>query len=497
MLADPVQTQSLASPPVRVLRPIVRELAADLDTPVSVYLKLLELAGDRPSFLLESVEGGERLARYSFIGVDPAATLIFRGQKLTRIAGGETATLRLPLDADPLDALHAEQARFIMQPSGGLPRFAGGLVGYLGYDVVRFFEPKLESSLQSLPPPEVPDAIFLLADTVVAFDHVRGRTLLIAHAMDGDEQKAQRKLDRLESRLRGPLTGARASAAGAVTPLRSNFTQREFESMVEAAQAHIAAGDIFQVVLSQRLTRRTTAQPFDLYRALRSLNPSPYMFYLDFGDAAGEPLQLVGASPEMHARLEGRTATIHPIAGTRPRGSTAAEDAALKADLMADPKERAEHVMLVDLGRNDLGRVCEYGSVCVPQFFAVESYSHVMHLVSEVQGRLRPGLNAFDLIRATFPAGTLSGAPKVRAMEIIYALERSRRGPYGGCAGFFSFDGALDTCITIRTLVVRGDAVSVQAGAGIVADSIPAREYEETMNKAKALLKAIELAEKA
>jgi len=499
MLAQPVRTRTPAL--IRVLHPIVRELPTDLDTPVGLYLKLCGAPGagfaDRPSFLLESVEGGERLARYSFIGVNPSTALVFRGREFTRVSNGSTATQPLSPGTDPLDVLRDELARYTMEPVDGLPRFTGGLVGYLSYDVVRFFEPKLETSLQRLPPADLPDAIFLLADTLIAFDHTRGRTLLIAYAHDGDEAAAQRALDQIEVCLAQPLTDSPTSAADAAAPPTSNITQDEFEAIVQTAKAHIAAGDIFQVVLSQRLARRTTARPFDIYRALRRLNPSPYMFYFDFSDVAGEPLQLVGASPEMHARLEGRTATIHPIAGTRPRGATTAEDAALASDLLADVKERAEHVMLVDLGRNDLGRVCEYGSVDVPQFQAVEYYSHVMHLVSEVQGRLRPGLDAFDLIRATFPAGTVSGAPKVRAMEIIHALEASRRGPYAGCVGYFSFDGAMDTCITIRTLVVRGDVASVQAGAGIVADSDPTREYHETLHKARALLRAIELAELA
>ncbi|HEY4689876.1 MAG TPA: anthranilate synthase component I [Anaerolineae bacterium] len=496
MLAQSTQTLATTLAPTLTLTPIVRELPTDLETPVSVYLKLCDPIGNSPSFLLESVEGGERLARYSFIGVDPAAVLIFRGGEFARISEGETVTLPLPPEADPLDVLRAELGRFSVETIEGLPRFVGGLVGYIGYDTVRFFEPKLEASLQHLPPADLPDAIFLLADTLVAFDHVRGRTLLIVHAHDGDEAAARRKLDDLEARLRQPLNDAHKPIARAPAPFESNFTPSAYEEIVRQAKEHIAAGDIFQVVPSQRLTRRTSARPFDIYRALRRLNPSPYMFYFDFGDVAGEPVQLVGASPEMHARLEGGRATIHPIAGTRPRGATPAEDAALEVELLADPKERAEHVMLVDLARNDLGRVCEYGSISVPHFFTVEKYSHVMHLVSEVQGRLRPEVDAFDLIRATFPAGTLTGAPKVRAMEIIYAIEPSRRGPYGGCVGFFSFDGAMDTCITIRTLTVRGDVVQVQAGGGVVADSDPEREYEESMNKAKALLKAVELAER-
>ncbi|MGH2524560.1 MAG: anthranilate synthase component I family protein, partial [Anaerolineales bacterium] len=275
----------------------------------------------------------------------------------------------------------------------------------------------------------------------------------------------------------------------------SNLTQTQFESLVRAAQEHIAAGDVFQVVLSQRLTRHITAAPFDIYRAVRRLNPSPYMFFFDFSEVGGEPFYLIGASPEMFVRLEGQRASLRPIAGTRPRGRTPAEDAMLEKELLADAKERAEHVMLVDLGRNDLGRVCEYGSVRVRDFFKVELYSHVMHIVSHVEGALREGLTAFDLVRAAFPAGTVSGAPKVRAMELIGELEPDARGPYSGCVGYFSFDGAMDTCLAIRTLVGRGKTVSVQAGAGIVADSDPTREYEETLNKARAMLRAIELAE--
>jgi anthranilate synthase component 1 len=481
------------------LQPIVRELPSDLDTPVSLYLKLNQTAGGDPSrrcsFLLESVEGGERVARYSFIGVDPAAAFVFRGKTFIHIDGDQSFARTLEPETDPLDVLQAELSRYSIEPVEGLPRFVGGLVGYLGYEVVRFFEPRLEPSLGRLAPFDLPEAIFLLADTIVAFDHARTRTLLITHARDGDESAAQRKLDALEARLRRPLEPERSAPLDLDASVISNLTRSEFEAIVAAAKEHIAAGDIFQVVLSQRLSRRTGAQPFDVYRALRRLNPSPYMFYFDFDGIAGEPLRLIGASPEVHARLEGRTATLRPIAGTRPRGSTQSSDAALEAELRADPKECAEHVMLVDLGRNDLGRVCDYGTLSVPNFMSVERYSHVMHLVSEVQGRLRPNLNAFDLLRATFPAGTVSGAPKVRAMEIIHALEPSSRGPYSGCVGYFSFDGAMDTCITIRTLVVRGDEVSVQAGAGIVADSDPATEYDETLNKARALLRAIEIAE--
>jgi anthranilate synthase component I len=479
------------------LVPIYRELPADLDTPVSVYLKL---AGHGASFLLESVEGGEQLGRYSFIGVEPSALLTFNGRTVTRRVNGGTSTFELPAKNDPLHVLQAELARFKPVALPGLPRFVGGLVGYLGYDVIRFFEPKLDGE----PAAEtLPESIFMLADTLVAFDHARGRLLIIANAhLSGDPYAAYAdavaRLDRIADQLRAPLPSfvTRHRAASSAEPLTSNFTQPQFEAIVRQAQEHIAAGDIFQVVLSQRLSRRTNAPPFDIYRALRRLNPSPYMFFFDFGAVHDAPYHVIGASPEMLVRLEGRTATVRPIAGTRRRGLHPAEDAQLEQELLVDPKERAEHVMLVDLGRNDLGRVSQYGTVHTPDLFVVERYSHVMHIVSQVEGRVRDGLTAFDLLRATFPAGTVSGAPKVRAMEIIRELEGLKRGLYAGAVGYFSYDGAMDTCIAIRTMWMHGDGVSLQAGAGIVADSDPAGEYQETLNKAKALAVAIEMAEK-
>jgi anthranilate synthase component 1 len=470
------------------VKTIYRELHADLETPISVYLKL---RGNGPSFLLESVEGGERIARYSFIGVAPRTKYVIRGDQVTISEGADVRTISLDPGSDPTCFLQAELSRFQTAPTAGLPRFVGGLVGYLGYEGVRHFEPKL---IPLMPASALPDAIYLLSDTVVAFDHVRGSLFLIAHVLDGDESAAQRKLDEIESRLKAPVppSAARKPKHGET---RSNVTQPAFEAMVRTAKEFIAAGDIFQVVLSQRFTRETAAAPFDIYRAVRRLNPSPYMFFFDFGEVDGGPLTLVGASPEIFVRLEERKASLRPIAGTRPRSADPAADEALAVELLADPKERAEHVMLVDLGRNDLGRVSEYGSVKVPEFFTIERYSHVMHIVSHVEGIMRPGLTAFDLVRAAFPAGTVSGAPKVRAMEIISELEQGARGPYAGMVGYFGFDGAMDTCIAIRTLVAHGKTVSVQAGAGIVADSDPASEYRETVNKAKAMLKAVELAE--
>jgi anthranilate synthase component 1 len=489
MLAETTQIPITHRTPTR---PVVRELPADLDTPTTAYLKL---RGRGPSFLLESVEGGERVARFSFIGLSPRARYVLRGHTLTVERGSETETLATTHAHDFFTALQTELSQFPPIERGGLPRFLGGLVGYLGFETLRHFEPTLDSHLAQ---PDLPDAIFLLTDTVVAFDHARSSLVLITHAFDEDRAAAERRLDEIETLLRDATPPAPAATlSGERSAFTSNLTQADYEQMVRAAKEYIAAGDIFQVVLSQRFTRQTGAHPFAIYRAVRRLNPSPYMFYFEFGEVNGEPLYLVGASPELMVRLEAgsRRASLRPIAGTRPRGKTPAEDTALEKDLLADPKERAEHVMLVDLGRNDLGRVSEYGSVSVPDFFTVEHYSHVMHIVSHVKGTLRPELNAFDLVRATFPAGTLSGAPKVRACEIIAELEPGARGPYGGAVGYFSFDGAMDTCIAIRTAVMHGQTVRLQAGAGIVADSDPMREYEETVNKAKAMMKAIELAE--
>jgi anthranilate synthase component I len=468
------------------LQSVIREINADLETPVSLYLKL---RGDGASFLLESVEGGERIARYSFIGVQPRAEYVLRDSQVEVRENGQTRTLQL--DGDPTRFLQEEMSRFSTERMPGAPRFTGGLVGYLGYESVRYFEPGLKSRMTAA---QIPDGIYLLADTVVAFDHARRSIFLIANVLDGDVEAANRKLDQITDRIAQPLPAASRTAL-IPSEIRSNMTRETYETIVSEAKEHIAAGDIFQVVLSQRFTRETNVEPFDVYRAVRRLNPSPYMFFFDFGLVDNEPLFLVGSSPEMFVRLEGRTASLRPIAGTRPRSSDADADASLAKELLADPKERAEHVMLVDLGRNDLGRVCEYGTVKVSDFFTIERYSHVMHIVSHVEGTLRRGLTAFDLVRAAFPAGTVSGAPKVRAMEIISQLEPSGRGAYAGMVGYFGFDGAMDTCLAIRTMVGRGQTVSVQAGAGIVADSDPATEFQETVNKASAMLRAIDIAE--
>ena len=465
---------------------VTRELPSDLDTPVSVYLKLAH-AGS-PSFLLESVTGGEHVGRYSFIGVDPKVALIIHVRTIERIEAGVKTISTVD---DPLEAIRAELDGYAVEHDPNLPRFIGGMVGYLGYETVQFFEPKL-----NLPPSDLPDGIFLLADTIIAFDHARGRTLLMTTVMPSARAEAEEKLEALAEKIKGarsPLTPNPPSAGRG--ELRSNMSQEQFESIVNKAKEYIAAGDVFQVVLSQQLSRHTSAAPFDIYRSLRRLNPSPYMFFFDFSDLNGEPLHLIGASPEILTRLEGREAVVRPIAGTRKRGLTHEDDQANEIDLLADPKERAEHVMLVDLGRNDLGRVCKYNTINVSEFMGVERYSHVMHIVSHVTGELRDECDAYDLIRATFPAGTVSGAPKVRAMEIIAELEQRSRGVYAGLVGYIGFDGSMDTCIAIRTMVMRGNVVTVQAGAGIVADSIPSSEYDETMNKARGLIKAVEEAE--
>ena len=483
-----------------VLVPVYRELAADLDTPVSVYLKL---RGRGPSFLLESVEKAEQIGRYSFLGVNPRRRIISRGREVTIVDNGSTQHFQLEAGQDPLHVVAAEVARYqpvapLHQVTSGLPRFYGGAVGYMGYDLVRFFERLPATAVDKL---ALPDLYLLLTDTLVAFDHVQHRVLLFANAhvpegtdLDAAYDEAVVRLDALEAQVRAPLPPQSAPGGEVGAEPKSNVSRTEFESAVRQAKEYITAGDIFQTVLSQRLTRPTEADPFAIYRALRRINPSPYMFFLDLG--GDPPIRLIGSSPEVLVRSQGRTAAVRPLAGTRPRGKTEAEDDELEAELLADPKERAEHVMLVDLGRNDLGRVCEYGTIHVPELLATERYSHVMHIVSHVEGQLREDVNVYDLFRATFPAGTVSGAPKVRAMEIIEELEGLRRCSYAGAVGYFGFNGNMDTCITIRTIVMQGDVAYLQAGAGIVADSDPAREWEETLHKASALGTAIEMAER-
>ncbi len=491
--------RELAAGPANLI-PVYREFAADLETPVSVYLKLMSEVG--PSFLLESVEGGEQVGRYSFVGVNPRGMISLNGRSITDRREDSTETRDLADGEDLLDVVKAELSRFTPADLPGLPRFQGGAVGYLGYDVVRYFEELPETAVSVL---DIPDAIFLLADTLVVFDHARHRLILLANArVNGDVEAsyvdAIQRIEQVSEKLLRPLPavpqrrwGAKRNGRAANT-LVSNMEPAQYQKIVADAKEYIAAGDIFQVVLSQRFSRETSAHPFAIYRALRMLNPSPYMFYFDFGDDLN--IQVIGASPEMHVRLEDGIASVRPIAGTRPRGQNTQQDTALAEELLADPKERAEHVMLVDLGRNDIGRVSEYGTVHVRDLMVVEKYSHVMHIVSHVEGKIKPHMDAYDLMRATFPAGTVSGAPKVRAMEIIEELEGQRRGLYAGAVGYFSYDGSMDTCIAIRTMLVQDETVYVQAGAGIVADSDPATEHQESVNKAKALFVAVEHAEK-
>ena len=457
------------------LVPIYREIVADLETPVSAYLKT---ARSPYSFLLESVEGGERLARYSFIGTEPY--LVLREGKE---------------GVDPLLSIARELDRYRLVSVPGLPPFHGGAVGYLAYETVRHFE---ELSTPDADPLGLAESLFMFADSVLVFDHLTHKIKVVSHVHldDGDVAEAYgravKRIDSLVERLEQPLV--HESSVPRVpppsSPVSSNLSRAEFEARVAQAKEYIAAGEIIQVVLSQRLSKATTAAPFDIYRALRSINPSPYMYHLHLDDC-----DIIGASPELLVRAEEGVVSTHPIAGTRPRGSDTAKDQALEQDLRGDEKECAEHVMLLDLGRNDIGRVAEPGTVEVTQVMDVERYSHVMHLVSHVQGRLKGGLTQFDALRACFPAGTVSGAPKIRAMEIISELEPDKRGPYAGAVGYFSFSGNLDTAITIRTIVMVAGTAYVQAGSGIVADSVPEREYEESMNKAQALIKAIEQAE--
>ena len=475
-----------------ILRPVVRELPVDIDTPISIYLKLRGLG---PSFLLESVEGGEHLARYSMIGTHPRAMLRSWQDRIVFEQEGQWREFA-PEGGDVLDVLRAYLPTYEPGLQNGLPRFTGGAVGYMGYDVVRSFERLPERVPDTL---GLPDAIFLLCDRLAIYDHVKHRLLVIAHARPSSEEsmdEAEAAIDEMVARLRRPLPTRTLSLSPDTKcepeGFGSAFSQEAYEEAVRKAQEYIASGDIFQTVISRRIHRRTPAQPFDIYRALRRVNPSPYMFYLELPDG----LRLIGSSPEVLVRLDQGIVESRPLAGTRPRGTTPEEDEALATELLADPKERAEHVMLVDLARNDLGRVCRFGTVTVSTMMEIERYSHVMHIVSDVQGELSPSKDAFDVMRACFPAGTVSGAPKVRAMEIIEELEAERRGPYAGAVGYFGFSGNMDTCITIRTIVMKGDRVFLQAGAGIVADSDPRREYEETNSKLRALSQALLLAER-
>ncbi|KIE41721.1 MULTISPECIES: anthranilate synthase component I [Geobacter] len=471
------------------LIPVCREIMADMDTPVSAFRKLDD---GRYAFLLESIEGGEKWARYTFLGASPSTVIRSRGNTVEIITNGET---RAVTTDDPLGFVRDFLARFRPVEIPGLPRFFGGAVGYLGYDMVRHFE-----RLPTDKPAVIGawDSCFLITDTIVIFDNMRQKITVVSNAhldegvsVEAAYADAVARIEGIIARLKAPLPAQPAAAAARKVSFSSNVTREAFEDAVERAKEYVRAGDIIQVVLSQRFSGELTVDPLDIYRVLRTLNPSPYMFFLRLDDTL-----VVGASPEVMVRREGSRVELRPIAGTRPRGATPERDEQLAEELLADPKERAEHVMLVDLGRNDLGRVCRTGTVKVSELMVIERYSHVMHIVSNVQGELAEGRDAFDVVRATFPAGTLSGAPKVRAMEIIDELEPVRREVYGGAVGYFSFSGTMDLAIAIRTLVIRDGMVHLQAGAGIVADSDPASEYQETVNKAMAVVKAIETAEK-
>jgi anthranilate synthase component 1 len=456
--------------------PVYREIVADLETPVSAFLKI-NCGGN--SFLLESVEGGERMARYSFIGTEPYRVLTTRPEDKT----------------NPLPLISEELNKYKMVPVTDLPRFCGGAVGYLGYEVASRFE---ELPSPTADPLALPETLFMFVDTMLVFDHITHKIKILSHVhlngdVEAEYQKALDRIDNLADRLNQPLKPkhyVKIPIAQKKRDITSNFSQAEFERAVDRIKRYITAGEAIQAVLSQRLAQPVDVNPFEIYRALRSLNPSPYMFFFDFND-----FHIIGASPEILVRVEDGTVMTRPLAGTRRRGNDQAEDIALEKELRSDEKERAEHIMLVDLGRNDIGRVSQPGTVEVSNLMEVERYSHVMHLVTHVQGKLRKDLSIFDALQACFPAGTVSGAPKIRAMEIIAEMEPEKRGPYAGAAGYFSFSGNMDMAIAIRTMVVNRGIAYVQAGCGIVYDSVPEREYQETLNKAQALLKAIHQAE--
>ncbi len=479
------------------LIPVFKDIYGDLETPVAAYIKLSSRC--KYSFLLESVEGGEKLARYSFLARDPECVVRVKHHQadIIRFLDGKKSVEKRKFDRSPLDLVRElmDGLKFVNIP--GLPQACGGFVGYLSYDAVRFLEKIPDKRPDDL---NLPDMVLMMAKDMVIFDHLHHTIKVVACVQTSAKddravlrrkyQDALRRIDRLITDMDRPLK--LPVSRGLPLPkikVHSNCTRKAYEKMVVKAKEEIKAGEIIQAVISQRFDVDITASPVNIYRTLRSLNPSPYMYLLNMDD-----LSIVGSSPELLVRCEKGLVETRPIAGTRPRGKTPEEDAVLEKELLADPKEVAEHVMLVDLGRNDLGRVCKEGTVKVTDFMTVEKYSHVMHIVSNVQGALKPGNDAIAALEATFPAGTLSGAPKIRAMEIIEELEPVKRGPYGGCVGYISFSQDLDTCITIRTIVIKGHKAYVQAGAGIVADSDPAYEYEETVNKAKAQIRALELA---
>ena len=477
------------------LIPVYKEINADLDTPVSAFLKIKK---NDYAFLLESVEGQEKIARFSFLGSNPALIFKSKGKLIQIIRDKKRPAERFFTPTDPLDEIKKIMQDFRPIEIKGLPRFCGGLVGYIGYDMVRFFEKLPDKNRDDL---KLPDSVFMLTDTLLVFDHLNHTIKIVTNIILPKAavkftaarktriyQEASEKIESIHRQLKQPLIDKEIPAPlqrGKIIP-ESNFKKTEFQEAVKKAKVFIKKGDIIQTVLSQRFKLKTQKKPFDIYRNLRSLNPSPYMYYLELKDCF-----IIGSSPEMLVRCEDGIVETRPIAGTRPRGKTQSEDQRLAEELIHDEKERAEHIMLVDLGRNDLGRVCQAGKVEVSEFMSVEKYSHVMHLVTEVSGKLDKRYDAYDVLRASFPAGTVSGSPKIRAMEIIDEVENLRRGPYAGCVGYFSFSQNMDTCITIRTIVMKDNCAYIQAGAGIVADSVPEKEYFETVNKAKALIEAI------
>lgn len=469
--------------------PLAREVLADLDTPLSAYLKL----ADAPySYLFESVHGGEQWGRYSIIGLPCRTVISVRGPEITVVRDGQRIETATP--ANPLDWVRDYAARFRVPPIPGLPRFSGGLVGYFGYETIHYIEPRLATAKPD--PIGAPDILLMVSEDVLVFDNLKGRLLVITHADPAEPNAYPAAQDRLDTLIRG-LRQNRLPAREFKVPKQveesefvSGFTQEGYENGVRRIKDYIVEGDVMQVVLSQRMSIPYSAPPLDLYRALRCLNPSPYMFHMNLG-----AFHIVGSSPEILVRLEEGTVTVRPIAGTRRRGRTPEEDTALEKDLLADPKEIAEHLMLIDLGRNDAGRVAQTGTVKVTDKMIIERYSHVMHIVSNVVGQLAEGSDAFEVLKATFPAGTVSGAPKIRAMEIIAELEPVKRGVYSGAVGYVGWSGNLDTAIAIRTAVIKDGTLHIQAGAGVVHDSVPLNEWEETLNKGRAVFRAVAMAE--
>jgi anthranilate synthase component 1 len=494
---SPTFTEFKKKAKVGNLIPVYKEIIADTETPVSAFLKLSNGVGGKYAYLLESVEGGEKTARYSFLGSNPSVILKSKNRTIEIIRNSKKEKFGISKDLDPLDVLKKEISKFKLVESKDLPPFIGGAVGYISYDMVRFFEKLPDMTTEGF---SIPDSVFVFTDTILIFDHIKHTIKVVSNAyVEGNTKRAYKdaicKIENIIAKLKTKIDDKFAlnhKTNIKKINFKSNFSKKEYKKIVEKAKEYIKAGDIIQVVPSQRFeVPIKNENSFNVYRALRIVNPSPYMYYLKF-----DGFNIIGASPELLVRVEGNKVISRPIAGTRPRGKTPEKDVDLWNELKNDPKEIAEHVMLVDLARNDIGRVCKYGTVVVDEFMQQEKYSFVMHIVSNVSGTLLPSKDQFDVLRATFPAGTVSGAPKIRAMEIIEELESVKRRTYAGAIGYFSFSGNLDTCITIRTIIVHKDKAYIQAGGGIVADSVPDKEYQETINKAKALLKAIEIAER-